>query len=139
MVHSDITYLGGLRCEAVHGPSGLRIQTDAPVDNQGRGEAFSPTDLCAASLGACMATVMGIYAQRHGIALEGMTIGVDKGMSAEPPRRIARLGVVFRIPLPPDHPQREALERAAHTCPVALSLHPDIEKDVRFEWTGTPA
>jgi uncharacterized OsmC-like protein len=139
MVHADITYLGGLRCEAVHGPSGSKILTDAPVDNHGKGEAFSPTDLAATSLGACMATIMGIAAERHGIDLKGMTVGVDKIMSAEAPRRIARIAIVFRIPLPADHPKRGLLEAAALSCPVHLSLHPEVEKPVVFEWIGSPA
>lgn len=136
MVHVDISYLGSLRCEAQHGPSGSKIQTDAPVDNHGRGEAFSPTDLAATSLGACMATIMGIAAERHGIALEGMTVGVDKIMSSDAPRRIAKIEIVFTIPLPPDHPRRKLLEAAALACPVHHSLHPDVEKPVRFDWIG---
>jgi uncharacterized OsmC-like protein len=136
MVHSEITYLGGLRCEAVHGPSGTKILTDAPVDNHGKGEAFSPTDLAATSLGLCMATIMGIAAERHGVDLQGMTVGVDKVMSSDTPRRIVRIDVVFRIPLPADHPQRKLLEAAALACPVHHSLHPDVEKPVRFDWIG---
>jgi len=136
MVHSDITYLGGLRCEAVHGPSGTKILTDAPVDNHGKGEAFSPTDLMATSLGLCMATIIGIAAERHGVELTGMTVGVDKIMATDTPRRIARIAVVFKIPLPPDHPQRKLLEAAALACPVHHSLHPDVVKDVTFEWVG---
>lgn len=134
MVHSDITYLGGLRCEAVHGPSGAKILTDAPVDNHGQGAAFSPTDLTATSLGLCMATVMGIAAGRHGVELTGMKVGVDKTMSTDAPRRIVRIDVVFSIPLSADHPQRKLLEAAALACPVHHSLHPDVEKNVRFEW-----
>jgi uncharacterized OsmC-like protein len=136
MVHSEITYLGGLRCEAVHGPSGTKILTDAPVDNHGKGEAFSPTDLAATSLGLCMATIMGIAAERHGVDLQGMTVGVDKVMSSDTPRRIVRIDVVLRIPLPADHPQRKLLEAAALACPVHHSLHPDVEKPVRFDWIG---
>lgn len=136
MVHVDIFYLGDLRCEALHGPSGSKIQTDAPVDNHGKGEAFSPTDLAATSLGACMATIMGIAAGRHGIALDGMKVGVDKVMSSDTPRRIAKIGIVFTIPLPADHPKRGLLEAAALACPVHHSLHPDVEKPVRFDWIG---
>jgi len=136
MVHSDITYLGGLRCEAVHGPSGTKILTDAPVDNHGKGEAFSPTDLMATSLGLCMATIIGIAAERHGVELKGMTVGVDKMMSTDTPRRIARIAVAFKIPQSPDHPQRKLLEAAALACPVHHSLHPDVVKDVTFEWVG---
>lgn len=137
MVHSDITYHGGLRCEAVHGPSGTKILTDAPVDNHGKGEAFSPTDLMATSLGLCMATIMGIAAERHGVELKGMTVGVDKIMATDTPRRIARIVVAFRIPQPSDHPQRKLLEAAALACPVHHSLHPDVVKDVTFEWVGS--
>lgn len=136
MVHVDISYLGDLRCEALHGPSGSKIQTDAPVDNHGKGEAFSPTDLAATSLGACMATIMGIAAGRHGIALDGMKVGVDKVMSSDTPRRIAKIEIVFTIPLPADHPKRSLLEAAALACPVHHSLHPDVEKPVRFDWIG---
>ena len=136
MVHIDIQYTGGLRCRAVHGPSGMEILTDAPVDNHGKGEAFSPTDLAATSLGACMATVMGIAAERHGVSIEGTTVSVDKEMSSDSPRRISRIEVVFTIPLPPDHPRRALLEAAALACPVHHSLHPDIEKPVGFDWVG---
>lgn len=136
MVHIDLTYTGSLRCEAVHGPSGSKILTDAPVDNHGRGEAFSPTDLATTSLGACMATVMGIVAEKHGVALDGMTVSLDKIMTSAPPRRIAKIVASVRIPLAADHPRRAELEAAALGCPVFLSLHPDIEKDVTFEWVG---
>src|SRR5438093_7379337 len=91
MVKSTIEYRGGLHCVAKHGPSGATLETDAPVDNQGRGESFSPTDLVATALGACMATIMGIYAQRKNINLEGMRIEVSKEMSQDAPLRIARL------------------------------------------------
>jgi putative redox protein len=133
-VHIDIEYLGGLRTEAKHGPSGNTLVTDAPVDNQGKGESFSPTDLCATSFGTCMLTVMGIHAERHGIDLRGATVHVEKIMVADPLRRIGRLVTEIRLPLPSDHPQRAALERAALTCPVFQSLHPDVEKTVSFCW-----
>lgn len=138
MVHSDIVYLGGLRCEAVHGPSGSKIITDAPVDNHGKGEAFSPTDLTATSLGLCMLTVMGIAAERHNVDLRGTKVGVDKKMSSDSPRRIVGIDVAFQIPLAADHPQRKLLEAAALACPVHHSLHPEIQKNVVFEW-GAPA
>ncbi len=136
MVHIDVTYLGGLRCEATHQPSGLKIFTDAPVDNHGKGESFSPTDLAATSLGACMATIMAIAAGQHGVILGEMKVGVDKIMSSDLPRRIIKLEVAFSIPLPPDHPKRKTLENAALACPVHHSLHPDIEQVVRFDWVG---
>lgn len=133
-VHISATYLGDLRCEATHGPSQSKLLTDAPVDNMGKGEAFSPTDLVATALGTCMATTMGIFAKRHEIDLRGMGVSVEKEMSADAPRRIARLTVELRMPLPADHPQREALERAALTCPVHKSLHPDVAMPVTFTW-----
>jgi uncharacterized OsmC-like protein len=136
MVGITSTYEGGLRCRAVHGPSGTAILTDAPVDNHGKGESFSPTDLVAAALGACMMTIMGIMAERHGLDLSGMKAETVKQMTAEPPRRIAGLRTKLTIPLPADHPQRQALENAAHTCPVHKSLHPDIDAAIEFVWAG---
>ena len=135
-VHIDIEYLGGLRTTARHAPSGNTLITDAPVDNHGKGEAFSPTDLCATAFGTCMLTIMGIYAERHGIDLRGATVHVEKEMVQTPVRRIGRLATEIRVPLVADHPQREALERAALTCPVHASLHPDVEKPVSFVWVG---
>ena len=136
MVKISIAYHGNLRCEAVHGPSNNKLLTDAPVDNHGKGESFSPTDLVATALGTCMATVMGIYAQQHEIDLRGMTVTVGKEMTQVPVRRIARLTCEITMPLPDTHPRREALERAALTCPVHQSLHPDVEKPVTFTWAG---
>lgn len=135
-VHISTQYLGGLRCEATHGPSQRKLLTDAPVDNMGKGESFSPTDLVATALGTCMATTMGIYAQRNDIELGEVGVAVEKEMSTDAPRRIARLTVELRVPLPATHPQREALERAALYCPVAKSVHPDIALPVRFVWKG---
>ena len=132
MVKSTIEYEGGLHCTAIHRPSGSKLDTDAPVDNQGRGESFSPTDLVGVALGTCMATIMGIYAQRHGIPLKGMKLEVTKEMSTSTPRRIARLAT--EIWLPPNVDKDPNLERAALTCPVHHSLHPDIEKPVVFHW-----
>jgi putative redox protein len=136
MVKISIAYHGDLRCEAIHGPSNNKLLTDAPVDNHGKGESFSPTDLVATALGTCMATVMGIYAQQHEIDLRGMKVTVGKEMTQVPVRRIARLTCELTLPLPDTHPRREALERAALTCPVHQSLHPDVEKPVTFIWAG---
>jgi uncharacterized OsmC-like protein len=136
MVSLTSTYEGGLRCRAVHGPSGTTLVTDAPVDNHGKGESFSPTDLVATALGACMMTVMGIVAERHGIDLKGMTVETVKEMTKQPPRRIASLRTRLTVPLPADHPQRPALEQAAHACPVHASLHPEIDAAVEFVWAG---
>ncbi len=134
MVEINAVYEGNLRCSATHGPSGSKIETDAPVDNCGKGERFSPTDLAASSLGLCMMTIMGIYAEKNGVDLGRTTARVLKEMTAEPPRRIAKLTVEIAVPLSADHPRREAIERAAMSCPVFLSLHPEIEKDVHFSW-----
>ena len=133
MVRINLNYQGELRCSAIHAPSGNTIQTDAPLDNNGRGEAFSPTDLVATALGACMATVMGIVAERKGIPLEGMNIEVRKHMSGDTPRRIARLEVDIHMPVSHSHPERKLLESAARGCPVHHSLSPDIE--TVFNWT----
>jgi|LakMenEpi03Aug12_release.lakeMendotaPanAssembly.Ray.scaffolds.fasta_scaffold288498_2 putative redox protein len=136
MVKLSSTYEGGLRCRAVHGPSGTALVTDAPTDNHGKGESFSPTDLVATALGACMMTVMGIVAERHGVDLTGMTAETEKVMTAQPPRRIASLRTRLVIPLPADHPHRERLETAARACPVHASLHPEIDAAIEFVWTG---
>ncbi len=122
MVHIDIEYEGTLRCKSVHEPSGQVLLTDAPVDNQGKGEAFSPTDLVATALGTCIATTMGIVAAREGVELAGMRIGVDKEMTSVPSRRIARLFVRIEMPVPVTPVQRTKLERAAHHCPVHKTL-----------------
>jgi len=134
MVRTEIEYLGDLHCRATHGPSGKSFLTDAPVDNQGKGESFSPTDLVGASLGACIATIMGIYAREHGIALEGMRVTVSKTMSAQPPRRIEKLELLFRMPPGLSARARRALEACVEACPVKRSLHPDITASVAFEY-----
>lgn len=136
MVEIKAIYEGTLRCSATHGPSGSVVETDAPVDNHGRGERYSPTDLVATALGTCMMTIMGIFSDRNSIEMEGTKVRVEKHMTPEPPRRIARLVVDVEIPLPEDHPQRRTIEKAAVNCPVYLSLHPDIEKVVEFSWVG---
>jgi putative redox protein len=134
MVEIKIDYEGDLHCNAVHGPSGTTLATDAPVDNNGRGESFSPTDLVATALGACMATVMGIMARRKEISLEGMKVAVRKHMSEDLPRRISKLEVDLDMPLPADHPERKVFESAARGCPVHHSLHPDIEVVMQWTW-----
>lgn len=136
MVEIQIEYEGDLHCRAVHGPSGTQIGTDAPVDNNGRGEVFSPTDLVACALGVCMCTVMGIAARRKEIAMEGARAVVRKHMSADTPRRIVKLEVDLEMPLPPDHPERKFLEATAKACPVHHSLHPGIEVPIRWNWVG---
>ena len=135
MVQISIDYTGQLHCSATHGPSQTELVTDAPLDNLGKGEAFSPTDLVATALGTCIATTMGIVAQKHGIDLRGMTVNVTKEM-ANDPRRIGRLTSEVRIPLPPDHPQRELLEKTGLGCPVHRSLPADMERPTKFFWEG---
>jgi len=132
VVEIQIVYRGELRCDATHGPSGTSLTTDAPVDNEGKGESFSPTDLVATALGTCMLTIMGIVARRHEIPLEGSTVTVKKLMVTEPVRRIGRLPVTITLAHPLDDEQKRLLERAAHTCPVHKSLHPDIETPVEI-------
>jgi putative redox protein len=127
-------YAGHLRTESTHVASGTVIQTDAPVDNHGRGEAFSPTDLVSTALGSCMMTIMGIVAERHAWDLVGSTWAVVKHMSAEAPRRIAQIDVTFQLPAALAPADRALLERAALTCPVTLSLHPDIKQNAVFEY-----
>lgn len=134
MVEIEISYEGDLHCSALHLPSGNTLVTDAPLDNNGRGEAFSPTDLMATALGSCMATVIGIVAKRKELAIEGMTVNVRKFMSDEQPRRIKRLELDLQIPLPASHSDRKLLESAARGCPVHQSIHPDIEVVMNWAW-----
>lgn len=134
MVQIQIRYEGDLHCECVHGPSGTKLSTDAPVDNQGRGESYSPTDLVATALGSCMLTTMGIVAKRHGWKLEGATATVVKHMVADPIRRIGKLDVKIKMPGGLDERARETLERTARTCPVHKSLSPGVEIPLAFEW-----
>jgi putative redox protein len=134
MVEIHVDYEGELHCNALHLPSGNRLVTDAPVDNNGRGEAFSPTDLVATALGACMATVIGIVARRKEIPVEGMKVAVRKFMSEDLPRRISRLELDLEMPLPGDHPDRALLESTARGCPVHHSIHPDIEVVMNWKW-----
>ncbi|MFZ4683554.1 MAG: OsmC family protein [Terrimicrobiaceae bacterium] len=136
MVEFSVKYEGSFRCLSTHGPSGAVLPTDAPKDNLGKGEAFSPTDLTATSLAACMLTTMAIVVQKKSLqaVLDGASAKVRKHMTAEPPRRIAKIEVEVTIPLPESHPDREVLEHAARNCPVSLSLHPEVEQAVTFVW-----
>jgi putative redox protein len=134
MVSISLTYLGDLRCEAVHGPSGVRLTTDAPVDNQGKGESFSPTDLMATAYGTCMSTIMGIVAKRDGIALGRFTAAIEKHMTAAPPRRIAKLELRFALPASLSAAERSKLEAAARACPVALSTSAEVQVVVTFSY-----
>lgn len=134
MVKVEVVYLGDLRTEAVHGPSHSTIQTDAPLDNCGKGELFSPTDLVGTALGTCVLTILGIYAQKHGLDVSGATASVQKEMTAVPVRRISTLSTEVTIPLPAQTPHREAIERALLSCPVHASLHPEMNKPIHFIW-----
>lgn len=125
-------YEGHLRTEATHTASGTVIQTDAPVDNHGRGEAFSPTDLVGTALGTCILTTMAIVAERHQVDLVGSSFKMAKIMSTDAPRRIAQLTVELHLPASLSDSDRALMERTAHTCPVALSLNPEIRQEVRF-------
>jgi putative redox protein len=134
MVSYHIVYQGGLRCEATHDPSRVKIVTDAPVDNHGRGESFSPTDLVATGLGVCMLTTMGIAVQGELIVLDGSRAYVEKHMSSDATRRIVK--IVVKIEFGPGIPleRRSHLEHIARTCPVAKSIHPDIAVDLEFAY-----
>lgn len=132
----EIGYLGALHCEAVHGPSRDRLTTDAPVDNGGKGAAFSPTDLVATALGSCLMTVMGIAAERHQLDLTGTRVRVVKEMASAPRRRIAALTATITIPngqALAEH-DRALLERTALSCPVRQSLHPDVKVTMTFDY-----
>ena len=133
-VSITVDYTGDLRCQATHGPSKSTLITDAPVDNCGKGESFSPTDLVATALASCMATVIGIKAQQKQLDVTGMKVSIEKHMSEDSPRRIVRLPITIDIPLPADHPERKLLEATALGCPVHHSVHPDIDKPVTFIW-----
>ena len=137
-VEIDIVYEGQLHCVATHGPSGATLASDAPVDNHGKGESFSPTDLVAAALGTCVMTVMGIVADRHQLDLIGTRIHVTKEMIQHPVRRIGRLAVTITVPVEKavrlSASDRSRLETAAHHCPVHQSLHPDVQAPIEFVW-----
>ena len=128
----DSVYQGGLRCQASHGPSGTELETDAPTDNQGKGERFSPTDLVATALSTCMLTIMGIVAERHGWDLKGCEARVEKTMTNEAPRRIAQLTVWVTFPVHLDAQQRALLQRAAEQCPVKVSLEGAIAMELHW-------
>ncbi|WP_396188253.1 OsmC family protein [Flavobacterium sp.] len=133
MPTSKVTYLGELRTSSIHINSGSEIISDAPLDNNGKGEAFSPTDLVANALASCMFTVMGIKAREMNVDFSGSTADVTKIMGTEP-RRIITIQVVFTMSISVDEKTRTILERTAMTCPVFYSLHPDIKKEIIFNW-----
>jgi putative redox protein len=134
MVSMTGIYLGGLRTEVTHLKSGNKIITDAPLDNNGKGEAFSPTDLTSASLSSCMMTLMGMLAEREGIDLAGLRSEIVKTMAANP-RKIAEIQITFTHPaLQATDVQKEKLRRAAMTCPVALSVSPELKQTIVFNF-----
>ncbi len=136
MATSKVIYNGGLRTSATHLQSATDIITDAPLDNQGKGEAFSPTDLLATSLASCMFTLMGIAARTHEIDMDGASAEVTKVMGTEP-RRVTEIHVNFGFPKGGSYSdkQKKILKHAALTCPVNYSIHPDIKKNINFGWS----
>lgn len=133
MSTSKVTYIGNLRTENEHLKSGNTFITDAPIDNNGKGEAFSPTDTVATGLANCMITVMGIKARDMKVNMDGTTAMVTKTMAADP-RRISKIEVILHFPSGIDEKSRKILENTGRTCPVMQSLHPDIEKVIVFNW-----
>jgi putative redox protein len=132
MTRIDSRYSGQLRCHSQHGPSGSTVETDAPTDNQGKGERFSPTDLVATALSTCMLTIMGIVAERHGLDLKGTSARVEKTMTSEAPRRIAQLTMWVQLPAGLEPQQRALLQRAAENCPVKLSLEGCVPMELHW-------
>ena len=131
---SKVTYTGELRTTCVHERSGNEFITDAPIDNHGLGQAFSPTDTVATGLASCMLTVMGIKARNIDVDLSGATAEVTKHMASDP-RRISKIEVHLELPSAISEKNRTILERTGNTCPIHYSLHPDIEKVISFNWT----
>lgn len=131
---SKVLYQGELRAQSTHLKSGSSFITDAPTDNHGKGEAFSPTDTVATGLASCMLTVMGIKARDMGVDLKGSTAAVTKVMASDP-RRISRIAIQLELPAAASDKERKILEKTGMTCPVHQSLHPDIERDITFSWT----
>ncbi len=134
MVSIRTEYQGDLHCTVLHEPSGTILNTDAPTDNQGKGESFSPTDLVASALGSCILTVMGLKAKALKLDMVGATATVEKQMTNLPMRRISRMDVTVHMPQQIAGDDRQRLEEAAHTCPVHKSMHPDIEMAIAFHW-----
>lgn len=134
MVKITGEYQGELHCSARHEPSATTLATDAPRDNQGRGESFSPTDLVATSFASCIATTMAIVARKNGLELGRFRYEVTKEMSTDAPRRIVRLAAQFWLPIPESHPQAALLAGIAQNCPVHHSLHPSVERPVVLHW-----
>ncbi len=134
MVQIEAVYEDNLRCKATHTDSGATLLTDAPRDNMGQGASFSPTDLVATALGTCMLTTMAIAAKKAGIVFTGATVRVIKAMATDPVRRIGKLTVEIVGPPHMNEEQRLLLEKAAVSCPVSRSLHPDVQTGIVFQW-----
>jgi uncharacterized OsmC-like protein len=134
MVQQNMSYLGELRCEAIHGPSSVHLITDAPTDNQGKGESFSPTDLVVTALATCMITTAGMVAQRENVKLEGTKIYAEKHMSIDSPRRIVKVVLHFDMPKSIPLNFRPKLKATAASCPVKQSIHPDVAVDIHFRF-----
>lgn len=135
MTRMITTYKGNLRTEVIHEASGTKIITDAPLDNHGKGESFSPTDLFASALGSCMLTIMGISAQSYGFDIDGTTLTTEKIMGTDP-RRVVEIIIDITFPKGAEYTpqQKRLIESAAKHCPVANSLHPDLKKTIKFNW-----
>jgi putative redox protein len=133
MATISTTYIGDLKTEAIHLQSGSKLITDAPTDNHGKGEGFSPTDLLAESLAGCVLTVMALAARSHGINMDNTKCDVSKVMAPNP-RRVAEIILDFKFPMEYTDQEKKILELAASTCPVSVSLHPDLKKTINFGW-----
>ncbi len=134
MPNFETIYVGQLRCQNTHLASGTQILTDAPVDNHGKGEAFSPTDLVCVALGTCIMTTIGIWAQNEALPLEGTRLAITKTMHLSP-RKIAKIGITIHVANKVlTEEQKARMVHIAHACPVAKSLHPEVEQDIVFEW-----
>lgn len=134
MVLQNVKYVGDLRCEAQHAPSGKTLITDAPLDNMGKGESFSPTDLLATALSTCVLTTMAIAAKKLGAELGHSTASIEKHMTKEAPRRVAKLVCNITASGIEDLALRQKIEKAGYNCPVHLSLHPDVEQAISIVW-----
>jgi putative redox protein len=134
MATAETIYIGELRTEAIHSLSGSKLITDAPPDNQGKGEYFSPTDLVATALGSCMVTIMGIASRAHDFNIDGAKMIITKIMTSEPPRRIAEIVIDLTFPMDYTEKVKKIIEHAVKNCPVALSLHPDVKQTVTLHY-----
>lgn len=130
---AQIEYKGNLRCDAIHLQSGSKFETDAPTDNHGKGERFSPTDTLCVSLATCMLTTMGIKANAMGVIIDGAKADVTKHMASNP-RRVSGIDVAVKLPAQKDEKTQTILENTGNTCPVAKSIHPDIKLNISYQW-----